>query len=111
MQYIPNILFSIALAVGIGYFTLNIRKIIRNIKLGHKVDASDNKPQRWANVFRIALGQSKMVVRPIPGLLHIFVYVGFIIINIEVLEIVIDGIFGTHRVLATVLPAGLYNFL
>ena len=111
MQYIPNILFSIALAAGIGYFTLNIRKIIRNIKLGQEVDASDNIGQRWSNVFRIALGQSKMVVRPIPGLLHIFVYVGFVIINIEVLEIIIDGIFGTHRVLSTVLPTGLYNFL
>lgn len=111
MQYIPNILFIIALAAGIGYFTINIRKVIRNIKLGQEVDASDNKAQRWSNVFRIALGQSKMVVRPIPGLLHIFVYVGFIIINIEVLEIIIDGIFGTHRVLSTVLPAGLYNFL
>ncbi len=111
MQYIPNILFLILLAAGIGYFTFNIRKIIRNIKLGREIDASDNKAQRWSNVLRIALGQSKMVVRPIPGLLHIFVYVGFIIINIEVLEIIIDGIFGTHRVLSTVLPAGLYNFL
>ncbi len=111
MQYIPNILFTIALVVGIGYFTINIRKIIRNIKLGHEVDASDNIAQRWSNVVRIALGQSKMVVRPIPGLLHIIVYVGFVIINIEVLEIIIDGIFGTHRILSTVLPAGLYNFL
>ena len=111
MQYIPNILFILAFAAGIGYFTINIRKIIRNIKLGHEVDVSDNTAQRWGNVVRIALGQSKMVVRPIPGLLHIFVYVGFIIINIEVLEIIIDGIFGTHRVLSTILPAGLYNFL
>lgn len=111
MQYLPNILFLIALVAGIGYFTYNIRKIIRNIKLGREIDASDNKAQRWSNVFRIALGQSKMVVRPVPGLLHIFVYVGFIIINIEVLEIVIDGLFGTHRVLSTVLPVGLYNFL
>lgn len=111
MQYIPNILFLIALAAGVGYFTINIRKIIRNIKLGHEVDASDHTSERWGNVLRIALGQSKMVVRPIPGLLHILVYVGFIIINIEVLEIIIDGIFGTHRVLSTVLPLGLYNFL
>lgn len=111
MQYLPNIIFTIALVVGITYFAINIRKIIRNIKLGHEFDASNNIPQRWSNVFRIALGQSKMVVRPIPGLLHIFVYVGFVIINIEVLEIIIDGIFGTHRVLSTILPAGLYNFL
>src|SRR5690606_23759906 len=111
MQYLPNILFTIALAAGIGYFTINIRKIISNIKLGLKVDASNNVGRRWRNVARIALGQSKMVVRPIPGLLHIFVYVGFIIINIEVLEIIIDGIFGTHRILSSVLPMGLYNFL
>ncbi|HLW32270.1 MAG TPA: (Fe-S)-binding protein [Aequorivita sp.] len=111
MQYLPNILFLIALVMGVGYFTLNIRKLIRNIKLGTEVDASDHKGQRWSNTFRIALGQSKMVVRPVPGLLHLFVYIGFIIINIEVLEIVIDGIFGTHRVLSGVLPMGLYNFL
>ncbi len=109
MQYIPNILFCIALAAGIGYFTLNIRKIIRNIKLGQKVDASDNIGQRWSNVFRIALGQSKMVVRPIPGLLHIIVYLGFIIINIEVLEIIIDGIFGTHRIFSSL--GSFYGFL
>src|SRR5690554_6916346 len=111
MQYIPNIIFFILLVGGIGYFAYNIRKIIRNIKLGREIDVSDHKGQRWANVIRIALGQSKMVVRPIPGLLHIIVYVGFIIINIEVLEIVIDGLFGTHRVLSGILPAGLYNFL
>lgn len=111
MEYIPNILFLIVLVAGIGYFTMNIRKIIRNIKLGQPVDISDNKGKRWSNVIRIALGQSKMVVRPIPGLLHIFVYVGFIIINIELLEIIFDGLFGTHRVLSTVLSDGLYNFL
>jgi heterodisulfide reductase subunit C len=98
MQYLPNIIFLIVLAAGIGYFTKNIRKVIRNIKLGMEVDASDHKKERWSNVFRIALGQSKMVVRPVAGLLHIIVYIGFIIINIEVLEIIIDGIFGTHRI-------------
>src|SRR5690554_353337 len=111
MQYLPNILFVIALVAGVGYFTLNIRKVIRNIKLGQKVDASDQKSERWGNVFRIALGQSKMVVRPVSGLMHLFVYIGFIIINIEVLEIIIDGIFGTHRVLSTILPDSLYNLL
>ncbi|OAB77941.1 (Fe-S)-binding protein [Cochleicola gelatinilyticus] len=109
MQYIPNILFLIALVVGVGFFTMNIRKVIRNIKLGHGVDTSDHKAERWGNVFRIALGQSKMVVRPIPGLLHIVVYVGFIIINIEVMEIVIDGIFGTHRIFSFLGPV--YDFL
>ena len=101
MEYLPNILFILALVVGIGYFTKNIRKLIRNIKLGRAVDASDNKGARWRNVVRIALGQSKMVKRPISGLLHIFVYVGFIVINIEVLEIIIDGLFGTHRIFSS----------
>ncbi|MFT6126600.1 MAG: ferredoxin, partial [Flavobacteriaceae bacterium] len=100
MQYLPNIIFLLALIAGLGFFIKNSRKIIRNINLGHKVDASDHKKERWSNVFRIALGQSKMVVRPVAGLLHIVVYVGFIIINIEVLEIIIDGIFGTHRIFA-----------
>lgn len=109
MAYIPNILFLIALALGVGYFTLNIRKLIRNIKLGQQVEANDNPGQRWANVFRIALGQSKMVVRPVAGLLHIIVYLGFIIINIEVLEIIIDGLFGTHRIFSSL--GSFYGFL
>ncbi|RFN58498.1 (Fe-S)-binding protein [Marixanthomonas ophiurae] len=104
MQYLPNIIFFLVLAAGIGYFTFNIRKVIRNVKVGREVDASDHKKQRWSNVVRIALGQSKMVVRPVSGIMHIFVYVGFVIINIEVLEIIIDGIFGTHRVLSFLGP-------
>ena len=100
MQYIPNILFTIALVAGIGYFTKNIRKVIRNIRLGKEVDRSDNKGERWKHMAMVALGQSKMVRRPIAGILHVLVYLGFIIINIEVLEIIIDGIFGTHRIFA-----------
>jgi len=111
MAYLPNIIFAIFLVVGIGYFTLNIRKIIRNIKLGHNVDVSDNKSERWSNMARIALGQSKMVKRPVSGFLHIIVYIGFIIINIEVLEIIIDGLFGTHRIGQKYLPEALYGFL
>jgi hypothetical protein len=87
MEYVPNILFAIALVVGIGFFVRNVKKLSRNIKLGKNVDVSDNKSQRWRNMVRIALGQSKMVVRPVAGFMHIIVYVGFIIINIEVLEI------------------------
>jgi heterodisulfide reductase subunit C len=109
MQYIPNILFLIILIAGISFFTVNIRKVIRNIKLGQKVDASDHKKERWGNVIRIALGQSKMVVRPVAGLLHIIVYIGFIVINIEVLEIIIDGIFGTHRIFSGAGPV--YDYL
>ncbi|WP_438423034.1 4Fe-4S dicluster domain-containing protein [Aquimarina macrocephali] len=109
MQYIPNILFILVLVAGIGYFTKNVRKVIRNIRLGKDVDRSDNKGERFKNMARIALGQSKMVRRPVAGILHIVVYLGFIIINIEVLEIIIDGIFGTHRIFA--LLGGLYDFL
>ena len=111
MNYLPNILFLIILIAGIGYFTINVKKLIRNIKLGQDVDISDNKSQRWKNMMMIALGQSKMVRRPIAGILHIAVYVGFIIINIEVVEIIIDGIFGTHRIGLNILPESVYGFL
>ncbi len=111
MAYLPNILFAIALILGIGYFTKNIKKLIRNIKLGNNVNASDNKSERWKNVVNIALGQSKMVRRPISGILHVVVYIGFIIINIEVLEIIIDGLVGTHRIGLKVLPVSIYGFL
>ncbi|MCK0123961.1 (Fe-S)-binding protein [Gelidibacter sp. F2691] len=109
MNYIPNILFAIALFIGIGYFAKNVKKLIRNIKLGHDVDVSDNTSQRWKNMAMIAMGQSKMVKRPIAGFLHIIVYVGFIIINIEVLEIIIDGLAGTHRIFSGIGP--LYGVL
>lgn len=87
----------------------NIKKLSRNIRLGKDVDRTDHSAQRWGNMARIALGQSKMVQRPVAGLLHILVYAGFLIINIEVLEIIIDGLFGTHRVFA--FAGGLYDFL
>ncbi|MES2485597.1 MAG: Fe-S oxidoreductase, partial [Bacteroidota bacterium] len=109
MSYIDNVLFIILLALGFGYFALNVKKLVRNIKLGHKVDRFDNPKARWHNMALIALGQSKMVRRPVAGILHIIVYVGFIIINIELLEIIIDGIFGTHRIFAFM--GGGYNFL
>ncbi|TLP80538.1 (Fe-S)-binding protein [Maribacter sp. ACAM166] len=104
MQYLPNILFVILLLVGIGFFVKNISKLKRNIFLGKDVSVSDNKAQRWTNMAKIALGQTKMVVRPIAGALHVIVYVGFVIINIEVLEIILDGIFGTHRLFSVLGP-------
>ena len=109
MQYLPNILFAIILVAGIGYFVKNVKKLRRNINLGKDIDRSDNKPERWKNMINIALGQSKMVRRPVAGILHIIVYLGFIIINIEVIEIIIDGLFGTHRVLSFL--GGFYTFL
>lgn len=109
MGYIDNILFVLVLAAGFGYFAMNVKKIIRNIKLGKDIDRYDNPGERWGNMALIALGQSKMVKRPVSGILHIIVYVGFVLINIELLEIIIDGIFGTHRVFGFM--GGFYNFL
>lgn len=111
MSYLPNILFAIALIIGIGYFVKNIKTLKRNIKLGKDVDVSDNKSLRWKNMTRIALGQGKMTRRPVAGILHIIVYVGFVIINIEVLEIIIDGLFGTHRIFSELLPQSIYGLL
>ena len=111
MQYLPNILFAIALIAGISFFVMNIRKLYRNINLGKNINRTDNKPERWKNMIKIALGQSKMVRRPFSGFMHIIVYVGFVIINIEVLEIIIDGLFGTHRVFQGFIGDAFYGFL
>jgi heterodisulfide reductase subunit C len=104
-----QIIFTVILIAAIILFTKNVRIIARNIKLGKPLDRSDRKAERWKTMAMVALGQSKMVKRPISGVLHIFVYAGFVIINIEILEILIDGIFGTHRVFAPIGP--LYSFL
>jgi hypothetical protein len=106
----PQLAFFIILAAGIALFAMNVRKISRNIKLGRDLNRSDQPARRWNLMARVAMGQTKMMVRPIPGLLHLFVYVGFIIINIEVVEIILDGLFGTHRLFAPFL-GGFYNFL
>jgi heterodisulfide reductase subunit C len=111
MHYLPNILFALALAIGFGFFAMNVRKLFRNIRLGKDINRTDNKSERLKNMLKIAFGQSKMVRRPISGLLHLVVYIGFVIINIEVLEIIIDGLFGTHRLFQGVLGANFYGFL
>ncbi|MEN8767337.1 MAG: (Fe-S)-binding protein [Polaribacter sp.] len=111
MNYISNVLFGVLLITGIGYFVNNIQKLVRNIKLGKSINRNDNKLQRFKNMAMIALGQSKMVKRPFSGFLHIIVYVGFVIINIEVLEIVVDGLLGTHRVFQPYLGDAFYGFL
>jgi len=111
MNYLPNVLFAFALILGIGFFISNISKVIRNINLGKNLNRFDNKTERWKNMAKIALGQSKMVSRPFSGFLHVVVYVGFIIINIEVLEIIIDGLAGTHRIFKPLLGDAIYGFL
>ena len=98
--YLSNILFGILFFSLAGLFARNIRRIIRNIRLGTAANRFDQPKKRWLHMARVALGQSKMVRKPLSGLLHIIVYIGFIVINIELLEIVIDGFLGTHRIFA-----------
>jgi heterodisulfide reductase subunit C len=97
---ISQILFLIILAAAIYLFWKNVKIIRRNINLGRDIIINDNKRKRWLLMFRVAIGQSKMTIRPLSGIMHILVYAGFIIVNIEMLEILIDGIFGTHRLFA-----------
>ncbi|MFJ1376853.1 4Fe-4S dicluster domain-containing protein [Capnocytophaga canimorsus] len=109
MYYLPNIIFVILLTIGIGFFVRNVRRLVRNIRLGKAANVSANRSKRWENMLRIALGQQKMMVRPVAGILHILVYLGFIIINLEMLEIVIDGVLGTHRIFSGL--GGFYDVL
>ena len=111
IEILPNIIFSFLLVISLGFFARNIRKLIRVINLGKPVDRSDNPGKRLSNMIRIALGQSKMVSKPISGALHVIVYLGFIIINIEVLEILIDGVTGSHRFFSKYFNTTIYNFL
>ena len=110
MQILQQILFVLVSIISIWLFTKKVKEISRNIKLGRDEDFSDNKSLRWKNVLLLAFGQKKMFKNPLVAVLHFFVYAGFIIINIEVLEIVLDGIFGTHRLFAKPLGS-FYTFL
>lgn len=106
---IGSIIFIVLLAAAVALFARNVRRVVRNIGLGRDEARNDRKAERWAVMARVALGQGKMVSRPVAGLMHILIYVGFVIINLEVLEIIIDGIFGTHRIGAVL--GGFYGFL
>jgi len=110
MTLFPNLIFLGLLLFGIGFFTRNISRIRRNILIGKEMRRSDNKSQRWAYMIRVALGQSKMGTKPVAAFLHFIVYVGFILINIELLEIVLDGLLGSHRLFAPLLGR-FYDFL
>ena len=109
-EYLPNIIFIVVLFLGLYFFFRNLYRLYRNINLGKQIDVSDNKKQRFINMFKIALGQGKLIKRPVSGFLHVVVYVGFIIINIELLEIVLDGILGSHRLFAGYL-GNVYGYL
>ena len=110
MEFISNIIFLLLTVIAFYIFAKKILRIKRNIDLGRSIELNDQPLARWKNVFLLALGQKKMF-RNIPvALLHLILYVGFVIINIELLEIIIDGIAGTHRFFAPFL-GGLYPFL
>ena len=108
MQYISQILFVVILGAASFILARRIGRIRSNIKLGKPLDRSDNSSERWRTMFLVAFGQQKMFKRPVPAILHLFIYVGFLVINLEVLEFVIDGLLGTHRIFAPYL-GGMYN--
>ncbi|HYG14167.1 MAG TPA: Fe-S oxidoreductase, partial [Bacteroidia bacterium] len=98
MQIVSQLVFAVVLGVAVYIFYRQVSKVRRNILLGKAEDRNDRKKERLSTMLRVAFGQTKMVRRPIPALLHFFVYIGFILINIEILEIIIDGLAGTHRI-------------
>ena len=100
MQILQQVIFLIIAIGAIALFTKNILQIRRNILLGKDENYSDHKALRWKNMLLLALGQKKMFRNPLVAILHLLVYAGFVIINIEVLEIALDGLFGTHRMFA-----------
>src|SRR5688500_11150838 len=100
MQIIQQVIFLVIAVLAVGLFTQNNLQVRRDILLGKEQDYTDHAPLRWKNVLVLALGQKKMFRNPLVAILHLLVYAGFIIINIEVLEIAIDGLVGTHRIFA-----------
>jgi ferredoxin len=94
------VVFGILLAAAVIWFARNMQKIRRNILLGQDIDRSDRPADRWKTMLLVAIGQQKMITRPVSAIFHIFLYVGFVVINLEVLEIVLDGVLGTHRLFA-----------
>lgn len=110
MHFLLQLLFVACLGAAIWLFSKNIGLIRKTIFLGQPEDLTDQRAKRWNNVLLLALGQKKMFKNPTVAIMHLIIYAGFIIINIEVLEIVLDGILGTHRLFLPVL-GGFYSFL
>ncbi|OLY92434.1 4Fe-4S dicluster domain-containing protein [Cnuella takakiae] len=109
MELVQQILFLVLAAAAIFIFAKKVKAIRRNINLGREEDIKPH-PDRWRNVLLMAFGQKRMFDKPLVALMHFILYAGFIIINIEVLEIVLDGLLGTHRLFAGVL-GGFYAFV
>lgn len=110
MQIVQQVLFAVCLGAAIWFFSKKVKEIRRNILLGVDEDLTDNPSQRWKNMLLLAFGQKKMFKNPLVAVLHLFVYVGFVIINLEVLEIILDGLLGTHRLFLSPLGS-FYTFL
>jgi heterodisulfide reductase subunit C len=101
MQYISQSIFFLMLSTAAFFIFRSIVRIRKNILSGKEENRSDQPARRVKNMLLVAFGQKKMFKKPIPAFLHLFIYLGFIIVNIEILEIVLDGLFGTHRILAS----------
>src|SRR4030095_993037 len=110
MQPVQQIVFILVSGTAVWLFSRNILWIRKNILLGKEEDFSDQPGKRWKNLLLLAFGQKKMFRNPLVAVLHFFIYAGFIIINLEVLEIFLDGILGTHR-LFSIPMGGLYDWL
>lgn len=104
------IAFAVLLIAGFGFFTWNVLKIKQNISLGRDIDRSDNKGERFKTMLLVAFGQQKMFSRPIPALLHLMIYSAFVITQIELIEIIVDGLAGSHRIFRESL-GGFYTFM
>ena len=110
MSYLQQILFIVTVIVATAVFVIKVREIRANILLGRDEDYSDRPGERWRNLLLLAFGQKKMFRNPLVAVLHFVIYAGFIIINIEVPEIILEGIFNTHPMVAPVL-GGFYTFV
>ena len=110
MHVIQQIAFLVTLAIAGYLIRKRALRILSNIRLGKALNIKDRMDERWRNVVLVALGQKKMFKRPVPALLHFLIYAGFLIINLEVLEFIIDGLLGTHRIFAPWLGS-LYTIL
>ena len=108
MLLLQQALFIILLSTAIWLFSKKVAELRRNILLGRDEDLSDNPKERWKNLILLALGQKKMFRYPLVALMHFIIYAGFIIVNIEVLEILLDGLMGTHRLFGE--PLGSFYF-
>lgn len=107
---IQQIAFLITLGLAVYFIRKRVLFIRNNIRLGKKAEINDRKGDRLKNMVLLAFGQKKMFKKVIPATLHFFIYVGFLVINLEVLEFVIDGLAGTHRIFAPYL-GGVYSVL